>query len=160
MLAHMIGDLIDRDLHRIEAVAAYSRSYAATVERKVGEQDTDARAEIANPLKSIEQYDTVLLGSPVWKVRPPMIMTTLLKSHDLSSKTAHPFVTYAVSGLGRTEETYPPAFAAPGSSQPGLAGCRSCQGRLLGTLERPGWGWPNAVGVEGEAGARCRGRPR
>ena len=39
-----------------------------------------------------------------------MIMTTFLESHDFTGKTVHPFVTYAVSGLGRTEAVYSPAL--------------------------------------------------
>ena len=112
MLARIIGDLIDCDLYRIEAADPYSNSYDATVARNEDEQDADARPKIANPVESIEQYDSVLLGSPIWSVRPPMIMTTFLDSHDFAGKTIHPFVTYAVSGLGQTEATY--AAALPG----------------------------------------------
>ena len=46
-------------------------------------------------------YDTVLLGSPIWNVRPPMIMRTFIEAVDLRGKTILPFVTYAVSGMGR-----------------------------------------------------------
>ena len=57
-------------------------------------------------MKSIDSYDVILLGSPIWNVRPPMIMSTFAESFDFSGKTIHPFVTYAVSGLGTTMETY------------------------------------------------------
>ena len=102
----MIAELIACDVHRIEAADPYPAGYDATVARNVREQDDDARPAIANPLTAIEQYDTVLLGSPIWNVRPPMIMTTFTESHDFSGKTVHPFVTYAVSGLGSTERDY------------------------------------------------------
>jgi hypothetical protein len=55
----------------------------------------------------------VVLGSPIWNVRAPMIMTTFTDSHDFTSKTILPFVTYAVSGLGSVERDY--ATAAPGA---------------------------------------------
>lgn len=51
-------------------------------------------------------YDTVLLGSPIWNVQAPMIMRTFVESVDLAGKTIHPFVTYAVSGMGRAESDY------------------------------------------------------
>lgn len=70
VLARMIAELIDSDVHRIDAADPYPSSYDATVARNVREQDADARAAIANPLASIEAYDTVLLGSPIWNVRP------------------------------------------------------------------------------------------
>jgi Flavodoxin len=102
----MIAELIVCDVHRIEAADPYPASYDATVARNVREQNADARPAIADPLASIEQYDTVLLGSPIWNVRPPMIMTTFTQSYDFTGKTVHPFVTYAVSGLGSTERDY------------------------------------------------------
>lgn len=120
VLARMIADLIDCDTYRIDAADPYSSDYDATVSRNSQEQDDDARPAIANPIPSIAQYDTVLVGSPIWNVRPPMILSTFLDSQDFTAKTVHPFVTYAVSGLGRTEEVY--AAALPGVQLgPGLA---------------------------------------
>jgi hypothetical protein len=100
-------------VHRIDAADPYPASYDETVHRNVTEQDTDARPGIANPLDSIAAYDTVLLGSPIWSVRAPMIMTTFTESHDFTAKTILPFVTYAVSGLGSVERDY--AAACPGA---------------------------------------------
>lgn len=70
------------------------------------EQNADARPRIANSLKAIDDYDVILLGSPIWNVRSPMIMSTFAESFDFSAETIHPFVTYAVSELGTTMETY------------------------------------------------------
>ena len=106
VLARMISELIDCDVHRIEAADPYPASYDATVERNVREQDADARPAIANPLASIEQYDAVLLGSPIWNVRAPMIMSTFTDSYDFTGKVVHPFVTYSVSGPGSTIRDY------------------------------------------------------
>ena len=93
-------------MYRIRAANPYPHEYAATVRRNVREQNADARPRIANPLKSINGDDVILLGSPIWNVRPPMIMSTFAESFDFSGKTIHPFVTYAVSVLGTTMETY------------------------------------------------------
>jgi Flavodoxin len=109
----MISELIDCDVHRIEAADSYPASYDATVKRNVREQTADARPAIANPLASIEQYDAVLLGSPIWNVRAPMIMSTFSDSYDFTGKVVHPFVTYAVSGLGSTVRDY--ATSCPGA---------------------------------------------
>jgi len=43
---------------------------------RVPEQDDDARPRIAAPLPALDGYDVVLIGSPIWNVRPPMIMNT------------------------------------------------------------------------------------
>lgn len=49
VLARMISEHIECDVHRIEAADAYSDDYDATVARNVREQDADARPAIANP---------------------------------------------------------------------------------------------------------------
>jgi len=102
----MISSAVAVDVFRIEAADPYPDSYDATVERNVREQDAEARPGIAGALPDVAPYDTVLLGSGIWNVRPPMIMRTFVEGVDLSDKTIFPFVTYAVSGLGRTVEDY------------------------------------------------------
>jgi flavodoxin len=98
VLARMIGQFIACEVYRIEAADPYSNDYDATVERNVREQNQNARPGIANPRTSIGDYDTVLVGSPIWNNRAPMIMSTFVESLDFSGKTLYPFVTYAVSG--------------------------------------------------------------
>jgi hypothetical protein len=83
----------------------------------VREPQADARPAIANPLPSIDGYDTILLASPIWNVRAPMIMSTFVENYDFSGKTVHPVTTYAMSGLGTTPDDY----------------ARSCRGARTGT---------------------------
>jgi flavodoxin len=106
VLASMIRDLLGCDVHRIEAADPYSDDYDATVARNVREQESDARPAIAHAVPSLDRYETVLLASPVWNVRAPMIMTTFTEALGFTGKTVHPVVTYAVSGLGTTERDY------------------------------------------------------
>ena len=114
---------ITHDVHRLEAADPYPDDYDATVARNVREQDTDARPALANPLPSTDGYDLVLVGSPIWNVRPPMLMNTFAEAHDFTGKTVHPFVTYAVSGLGTAERDYTAAVSGRrhrrGSRRPG-----------------------------------------
>jgi flavodoxin len=113
VVAGMISRLLGCDVHRVEAAEPYPDDYDPTVARNVREQEANARPAIANPLRSIERYDTVLLGSPIWNVRAPMIMTTLVDGLDFAGKTIHPLTTYAMSGLGTTERDY--AASCPGA---------------------------------------------
>jgi flavodoxin len=106
VLAAMTRQLLACDVYRIEAADPYSDDYDATVERNVREQNDNARPGIANSRTSITDYDTVLVGSPIWNNRAPMIMSTFMESFDFSGKTLYPFVTYAVSGLGSTQRDY------------------------------------------------------
>jgi flavodoxin len=106
VLARMISASFACDVQRIEPVDHYPADYEETVERNVREQDADVRPAIASPLPSIDQYDTVLLGSPIWNVRAPMIMLTFADSYDFSGKNVLPFTTYAMSGLGTVPDDY------------------------------------------------------
>ena len=106
VLARTISARLECDVHRIEAADPYPDSYDETVRRNVREQDADARPAIANPLPSIDGYDTILLASPIWNVRAPMIMTTFTERYDFSGKTVHPVTTHAMSGLGTTPDDY------------------------------------------------------
>jgi hypothetical protein len=76
------------------------------VARNVREQEADARPAIANLLRSIDRYDVVLLATPLWNVRPPMIMRTFADRYDFTGKTVLPVTTYAVSGLGSAPDEY------------------------------------------------------
>jgi flavodoxin len=114
VLAGMIAERVACDVYEIEAVDAYPESYDETVRRNVEEQEADARPAIANPLDAIDQYDTILIGSPIWNVRAPMIMSTFTESFDLTGKIVHPFTTYAMSGLGTTARDY--AETSPGAT--------------------------------------------
>lgn len=88
VVAHMIAELVDCDLHKIETAEPYPSGYDETVKRNVRKQNTNVRPGIANPLPDITPYDIVLLGSPIWDLRAPMIMSTFTESHDFARKTA------------------------------------------------------------------------
>ncbi|NQX12267.1 hypothetical protein HQQ80_11570 [Microbacteriaceae bacterium VKM Ac-2855] len=113
-LAGLIRERVACDVFRIEAVEPYSDSYDDTVARNVREQNEDARPAIAGEIPDAGEYDTIIVASPIWNVRPPMILNTFVESLDWSGKTLFPVTTHAMSGLGRTVEVY--TEAAPGAS--------------------------------------------
>jgi hypothetical protein len=55
----------------------------------------------------------VLLGSPIWNVRAPMITSTFAEGLDFTGKTVFRFTTHAMSGLGTTARDY--AASCPGA---------------------------------------------
>jgi flavodoxin len=164
VLARAIGVRLNCDVHRIEAADPYPVDYDETVERNVQEQDTDARPEIANPLASIDEYDTILLASPIWNVRAPMIMTTFAERYDFAGKTVHPITTYAMAASARPPRTTrgnagahasPQAsrFAASRHAQPARTSTHGCAaGKALDAGARGG--------VDDRAAARARARER
>ncbi len=142
VVAGMIGRLIGCDVHRIEATDRYPDDYEQTVARNVREQQANARPAIANPLDSIARYDTIILGSPIWNVRAPMIMTTLVEGLDFAGKKIHPLTTYAMSGLGTTERDY--AASCPGAS---LGEGLAVRGEEVNDAEPAVQAWLNRVGL-------------
>ncbi|WP_221652905.1 flavodoxin [Actinotalea ferrariae] len=106
VLATMIADRVKLDTYRIEAADPYPADYEETVARNVREQDQDARPAIATPLPDVTGYGTVILASPIWNVRPPMIMSTFVESVPLQGKRVLPVTTHAMSGLGRSVDVY------------------------------------------------------
>lgn len=106
VVAEMIAAAISVDTYQIGPADPYPDDYEQTVQRNVREENENARPAIANPLPNLSGYDTVLLGCPVWNVQTPMIMRTFVESVDLAGKTVHPFVTFAVSGMGRVRDDY------------------------------------------------------
>lgn len=114
VVAGMISRLIACDMHRIEPVNPYPEDYEATVAQDDREQEANARPAIANPLASIASYDIVLLGSPIWGGRAPMIMSTFVEGFDFTGKTVFPFTTHAGSGLGTTVRDY--TASCPGAT--------------------------------------------
>ena len=55
-------------------------------------------------MENVAQYDTILLGFPIWWGQAPRLIETFVEAHDLSGKTILPFCTSGSSGYGQTGE--------------------------------------------------------
>ena len=76
--------------------------------------DEKCRPAIADDGPSVDTYDTVFLGFPIWWYVEPRIIDTFLEAHDFSGKTIVPFATSGGSGLGRAPQRM--ATLAPGAT--------------------------------------------
>ena len=65
--------------------------------------DPAARPEIANAVRDMDSYDTVIIGFPIWWGAAPRIIETFVESYDFSGKTILPFCTSGGSGVGRSD---------------------------------------------------------
>ena len=61
----------------------------------------------------LTQYDTVLIGFPIWWYVAPTIINTFLESYDFSDKKIVLFATSGGSGFGNTVAELKPS--APGA---------------------------------------------
>ena len=66
--------------------------------------DHNSRPEIMNDDFSVEKYDTIYLGFPIWWYIAPTIVNTFLEKYDFSNKTIILFATSGGSGFGKTVE--------------------------------------------------------
>ena len=106
-IAEYLIDITGADSYVIEAAVPYTDediAYNNSGCRANKEQnDKTVRPEIAGPIASLDSYDTVFLGYPIWWGEEPRIIDTFLESCDLSEKTVIPFCTSGSSGISTSE---------------------------------------------------------
>jgi flavodoxin len=103
-LAECVSELSGAEIYRIEAANPYPQDYNPTADRAKQEGDSKTYPEIANPVQSWEDYDTVFMGYPIWWYELPMIVQGFVRDHDWSGKTIVPFNSHEGSGDGCTYE--------------------------------------------------------
>lgn len=102
-LARMIADAAGADLFKIEQKEPYAADYNTCIEQAKKDLHADARPELENNLKSIDDYSEIYIGFPNYWGTMPMAVFTFLEQFDWAGKTIHPFVTHEGSGFGRSE---------------------------------------------------------
>lgn len=90
-MAEYIAQQTGGDVFEIEPLNAYPEDYNETTDIAKVERDENQRPEIANLPASIDEYDTILIGYPIWWHTAPMIIGTFLENYDLTDKNIYPF---------------------------------------------------------------------
>lgn len=107
-LAEYAAEIIGADLYEIVAEDPYTEADLAyyTNGRADQEQnDPDVRLVISGGVEDMDQYDTIIIGYPIWHGQAPRIISTFLESYDFSGKTILPFCTSHSSGIGSSADT-------------------------------------------------------
>ncbi|MCD8375113.1 MAG: aldo/keto reductase [Oscillospiraceae bacterium] len=95
-----IYEIIPETLYTEEDLNYNNSSSRANLEQA----DASARPAISGGLESVEQYDVIFLGYPIWHGQAPRIISTFLESCDFSGVTIIPFCTSHSSGIGSSAE--------------------------------------------------------
>lgn len=107
-IAEHIIDLTNADSYEIEAATPYTdadiRYQDSDCRANKEQNDKTVRPEIAEPIVSIDSYDVVFIGYPIWWGEEPRIIDTFLESYDFSDKTVIPFCTSGSSGISASEK--------------------------------------------------------
>lgn len=103
LVAEYITEILGADSYQIvpedpytEADLAYYTNGRADQEQN----DPDVRPAISGGVENMDEYDTIILGYPIWHGQAPRIISTFLESYDFSGKTIVPFCTSHSSGIG------------------------------------------------------------
>ncbi len=107
-VAEKIAALANADLYEIVPLEPYSeddldwndKDSRTTIEQN----DPAARPAVEGEFPSLDKYQTVFLGYPIWHGQAPKIISTFLENVDLSGKRIIPFCTSASSPIGTSAE--------------------------------------------------------
>lgn len=90
---------------RIQPRKAYSKDYDTTVDVAQKELKDNARPAVSTRILNMSQYDTVLVGYPIWWHTAPMTVGTFLEAFDWSGKTIYPVSQSASMDTSQYEES-------------------------------------------------------
>lgn len=92
-IAEMIQKKTGADILRIETVVPYDNDYNKVVDQGQSEVNRGYCPKIKPLNIDPGQYDTIILGTPVWWYTFAPAMHTFLKTQDWKGKTIYPFAT-------------------------------------------------------------------
>ena len=98
-----IASALDADVFEIVPEIPYSEAdlaYYTNCRADQEQNDRTSRPAISVWPESLDKYDVIFLGYPIWHGQAPRIMYTLLEGINVSGKTIVPFCTSASSGAG------------------------------------------------------------
>lgn len=112
-VAEKIANKAVADIFEIEPLVAYSKAdlnwrdqhSRSSIEMK----DLSFRPAIKGNVEAMSQYDTIIIGFPIWWYVAPTIMNTFLESNDFSRKRIALFATSGGSDFGKTVEMLRPS---------------------------------------------------
>ena len=130
-VAKDVADAAGADLYEIRPAQPYSPGDLDWMDKKsrstLEMNDPACRPAIEGQVNGMEQYDTILIGFPIWWYVEPRIVDTFLDSYDFSGKTLIPFATS--SGISKAQK----------SLQEHCPAANWKQGQLLNGSSAAGW---------------------
>ena len=103
MVANELKDVLDGDLFEIVPENKYTsmdldwtnKNSRSTIEM----HDDASRPKILNKLISIDAYENIFIGYPIWWDLPPRIINTFIEENDLTNKNIYLFATSGGSDI-------------------------------------------------------------
>lgn len=142
-LAEEIQRQTGADIYRIEPLVPYTDDYQTLAyEIANKEKNENARPALKDTLSTLNSYEYIFVGCPVWWHDAPMIVHSFLecKSYDFAGKTVIPFCTFASSAYETLNDI---VNATPSASHLDGLGIRGTQSYNSSTIKS----WLDRIGV-------------
>ena len=110
-VAKTLASAIGADLFEIKPEKPYTASdlnYMNPLARCNREHIAKKSVPVVGKVGDFEQYDTVLIGFPIWYGCAPNVVNTFCKEYDFTGKKVAAFATSGGSGIGKTAERLKP----------------------------------------------------
>ncbi len=108
-VANKIATTVNGDLFEIEPVNKYTNEdldWTNSSSRSSAEMnDSSSRPEVKNKISNLSDYDTVLIGFPVWWDLAPRIINTFIEENNLENKKIFCFATSGGSSVNNSFNT-------------------------------------------------------
>lgn len=105
-LAERIAGLLKADIFEIEPVIKYTNEdlkWPSRTNRSCEEMKNKRfRPLIVNKLENSDEYDTLLIGFPVWYYTAPTIINTFIEENNLKGKKVYVFVTSGATSVDKS----------------------------------------------------------
>ena len=112
-IAEMIAEVGDFSLYDITPKELYTSDDLNWMNKKsrssVEMSNKKIRPEITDTDVHIKEYDTIILGFPIWWYVAPTIVNTFLEKYDFSGKKIVLFATSGGNGFGNTVKELKPS---------------------------------------------------
>ena len=96
-IAEKITNAVSGDLFEIEPVEKYTPEDLDWTNKQsrssVEMNDKSFRPAVLNKVSNISEYDTIVIGFPVWWYTAPTIINTFIEENNLEGKNIYDFVT-------------------------------------------------------------------
>ncbi|MBQ6362360.1 MAG: flavodoxin [Lachnospiraceae bacterium] len=112
--AKIAGDLaasIGADIFEIKPLIPYTKkdiTWTNPVSRCNREKFGKKDVPVSGKVEGFADYNTVLLGFPIWYACAPNVVNTFCKAYDWTGKKVLAFATSGGSGIGKTAEKLRP----------------------------------------------------
>ena len=104
--AQKVASILGADTFEIKPAVPYTKAdlnwMDKTSRSTIEMNDKSSRPEIAEKCANMADYDTVVLGFPIWWYVAPTIINTFLEQYDFTGKKIVLFATSGGSGFGKT----------------------------------------------------------